>query len=95
MLIFTRNKGEQEKSPLTKSLPPNELQLPLQSVPIATKDVSSNPVHGEVYSIHHNVIKFVSDLRQVGDFLRVLQFPPPYKYCFFLDVVLTSGSDNF
>jgi hypothetical protein len=25
------------------------------------------------------VIKFVSDLRQVGGFLRVLQFPPPIK----------------
>jgi len=27
----------------------------------------------------HYVIKFVSDLRQVGDFLRVLRFPPPIK----------------
>ena len=27
-----------------------------------------NPVHGEVYSIQHYVIKFVSDLRQVGGF---------------------------
>jgi len=26
------------------------------------KVVSSNPVHGEVYSIQHYVIKFVSDL---------------------------------
>ena len=48
------------------------LQLPLQSVPITTKVVSSNPVHGEVYSIQHYVIKFVSDLRQVGGFLQVL-----------------------
>jgi hypothetical protein len=39
------------------------------SVHITTKFVSSNPVHGEVYSIHHYVIKFVSDLRQVGSFL--------------------------
>jgi hypothetical protein len=38
--------------------------------------VDSNPVHGEVYSIQHYVIKFVSDLRQVGGFL---QFPPPVK----------------
>jgi hypothetical protein len=30
--------------------------------------MSSNPVHGEVYSIQHYVIKFVSDLRQVGGF---------------------------
>jgi hypothetical protein len=34
-------------------------------VPITTKVVSSNPVHGEVYSIQHYVIEFVSDLRQV------------------------------
>jgi hypothetical protein len=29
-----------------------------------------NPVHGRVYLIQHYVIKFVSDLRQVGCFLR-------------------------
>ena len=51
----------------------------MQSVPITTKIVSSNPVHGEMYSIQHYVIKFVSDLRQVGGFLRVLRFPPPIK----------------
>jgi len=33
-------------------------------VPITTKVVSSNPVHGQVYSIQHYVIKFISDLRQ-------------------------------
>ena len=33
------------------------LQLPVQSVPITTKVVSSNPTHGEVYSILHYVIK--------------------------------------
>jgi hypothetical protein len=38
----------------------------VQSVPITNQVVSSNPVHGEVYSIQHYVIKFVSDLRQVG-----------------------------
>jgi len=43
---------------------------PLQSVPITTNVVSSNPVHGEVYSKQHYVLKFVSDLRQVGGFLR-------------------------
>jgi hypothetical protein len=51
-----------------------DLQLPVQSVPITTKVVSLNPVHGEVYSIEHYVIKFVNDLRQVGGFLRV----PPF-----------------
>ena len=45
-----------------------DLQLPVQSVPITTKVVSSNPVHGELYSIQHYVIKFVNDLRQVGSF---------------------------
>jgi hypothetical protein len=29
--------------------------------------------------VHHYVIKFVSDLRQVGGFLRVLRFPPSIK----------------
>jgi hypothetical protein len=32
---------------------------------------------GEVYSIQHYVIKFVSGLQQVNGFLRVLWFPPP------------------
>ena len=36
-----------------------DLQLHVQSVPITTKVVSSNPVHGEVYSIQHYLIKFV------------------------------------
>ena len=41
--------------------------------------VSLNPTNSEVYSIQHYVIKFVSDLRQVGGFLQVLRFPPPIK----------------
>ena len=56
-----------------------DLQLPLQSVPITTKVVSSIPAHGEVYSIQHFVIKFASVLRQVRGFLRVLHFSPPIK----------------
>jgi hypothetical protein len=50
------------------------LQLPVQSVPITTEVVSLNPAHGKVYSIQHYVIKFDSDLRQVGGFLWVLRF---------------------
>jgi hypothetical protein len=46
---------------------------------LSTKVVSSNPAHGEVYSIQHYVIKFVSDLQQVSGFLRVVRFPPPIK----------------
>jgi hypothetical protein len=40
----------------------------VQSVPISTKVANLNPAHGEVYSIQHYEIKFVSDLRQVGGF---------------------------
>jgi hypothetical protein len=54
-------------------------QLHVQSVTIPTKVASSNPVYGEVYSMQHYVIKFVSDLRQIGSFLRVLLFSPPIK----------------
>jgi hypothetical protein len=43
----------------------------VHSVPITTEVVSSNHVHGEVYSIHY-MMKLVSDLRQVGGFLRFL-----------------------
>ena len=46
---------------------------------ITIKGVSSNPAYGEVYSIEHYMIKFVSDLRQVDGFLRVLWFTPPIK----------------
>jgi hypothetical protein len=48
------------------------LQLLVQSVPITTKVVSSNPVHGEVYLIQHYVIKFVSDRHNIAEiFLNV------------------------
>jgi hypothetical protein len=57
----------------------SDLQLPMQSVPITTEVLSSNPAHGEVYSIQYYMIKFFSDLQKVGDFLCVLWFPPPTK----------------
>jgi hypothetical protein len=44
-----------------------------------SQNVSSNPTYDLVYSIQHYVIKFVSDLRQVGGFLWVLRFPPPIE----------------
>ena len=56
------------------------LQLPVQSVPITTNVVSSNLVHGKVYLIQYYVIKFVSDLRQVGGFLHQLNWPPQYNW---------------
>ena len=38
--------------------------------------MSSKPTEDELYSIQYYVIKFATDLRQVGGFLR---FPPPIK----------------
>jgi hypothetical protein len=37
-----------------------------------------------MYSIQHYVIKFVSDLQQVGGFLRVLWFRTPIKLASYL-----------
>ena len=48
-------------------------------VPITINIVRSNPAHGEVYSMQHYMIQFVSDLRQVGGFLGVIWFPPSIK----------------
>ena len=45
-------------------------ELPVQSVPITTNVVGSNPAHGRVYTIQHYVINFVSDLWQACGFLR-------------------------
>jgi hypothetical protein len=52
----------------------------VQSVNITTKVVSSNPVDGDMFSMQHYVIKLVSDLRQVGGFLRIHL----YLFWFFL-----------
>ena len=51
----------------------------MQSMHITTTVVSSLPAHDVVCSIQHYVIKFVSDLRYVGDFLWVPLFHPPIK----------------
>ena len=40
---------------------------------------TTHPTHGEVYLIRHYVVKFISDLRQVDGFLRVLWLPPLIK----------------
>ena len=44
-------------------------------MPVSCKALSSNLVHGEAYSIHHYVMKFVAGLW----FIQVLWFPPPIK----------------
>ena len=49
-----------------------DLQLHVESVPITTNVVSSNPLHDDVYVMQHYVIQVVSDLRQVYGFLWVL-----------------------
>ena len=56
-----------------------DIQLPMQSVSITTKVVNSNTVRGEVYSMQHYVIKFVRDLQQVSDVLRIFRFSQPIK----------------
>ena len=42
-----------------------------------TKVVSLNPDHASCTRYQYYAIKFVSDLRQVGGFLRVLRIPRP------------------
>jgi hypothetical protein len=37
-----------------------DLQLHVQSAPITTNVVSSNPVHGEVYYLYNNVVLAMS-----------------------------------
>jgi hypothetical protein len=63
------NKGQTSTPPFWSSeltasinIPMLDLQLPVQSVPITCKVVSSNPADDEVYSMQHYVIKFVTDL---------------------------------
>ena len=56
-----------------------DLPLPIQSVPISNNVTSSNSARGEVYSIQHDVITFVSDLLEICGFHLVLCFPPPIK----------------
>jgi hypothetical protein len=52
----------------------------MQLVPITTEIVSLKPVHGEVYSIQHYLVKFVTDLQQVSGFLRALWCPQLESY---------------
>jgi hypothetical protein len=47
-------------------------------VHVTTEAVSSNPTHGEVYSIQHYVIKFVSDLDRSVVFCRLFMLR---EYC--------------
>ena len=44
-----------------------------------TNVVNSNPAHGEVYSMQYCGIKFVSYLRQVSGFIKILRFPSEFN----------------
>ena len=63
-----------------------DLQLPLQLVLITTNVVSQIMVR--------RVIKFVSDLWQIGGFLRVLRFPPPIKLTDYIAKILLKVAIN-
>ena len=52
-----------------------DLQLHVLSIPITTIVVSSNPTHGEMYSIQFFAINFVSDWQHVGGFLQIFRCP--------------------
>ena len=69
------------------------LKCLVQSVPITTKVLRLNPVHGEVYLIQLYVIKFVSDLRLVGSFIQVLRYPI-YKNIYLIHIFLLILSPN-
>ena len=64
-----------------------DLQLPLQLMPMTTKVVSSNSVHGKVCSIQHYVIKSVTCVRSVvfsgySGFLHKYNCPSRYNWNF-------------
>ena len=47
-----------------------ERMVVVQSVPITTKVVSSNPIHDELHLIQHYVMKFVSDSVVFSSFVQ-------------------------
>jgi hypothetical protein len=56
----------------------NRLQLiTITPCLITTNIVNSNPAQASC--IQYNVMKIVSDLRQLRDFLRVIRFPQPIQ----------------
>jgi hypothetical protein len=64
-----------------------EFTFAIQSAPITTKVVSSNPDNGKVYSIQHFVINFISDFRKrsvvfsrYSGFLYKKNWPPGYNW---------------
>jgi hypothetical protein len=81
-ILYTNKSGRHDITEILLKVALNTINQTNQSFVIANwtaSVVSSNPVHGEMYSIQHWVIKFISDLQQVGGFLRIWGFPPPIK----------------
>ena len=80
-----------------------DLQLHMQPVPITAKVVSSNPAHGEMYSMQHYVIMFVRELGRSVVFSGYsgeagLQFSlgtPERQVCSFLRVLRRGRSVVF
>jgi hypothetical protein len=66
----------------------------MQSVPTTTRVESLNPAHGEVYSIKHYEIKFVSVLRQVDGFLLVIRFSTNKTDCHYITEILLKVALN-
>ena len=69
-----------------------DLQLPVQTVPITTKIVNSNLFHGEVYSIQHYVIKFVSEDNKRWIFIK---YCVEYYYTYFAPVLFVSDDNKW
>ena len=74
-LIWT-SKSRVSYYPETKKI--NYVFIPFRRISYFYND-SSNPVHGEVYSMQLFVIMFVSEFWKVTGFLRILCLPPPIK----------------
>jgi hydrocephalus-inducing protein len=74
MHLRRKMKNEKQKPRHFEIMPPTGVLMPGQRLNVQVKFMPTEEV--EMYSIQNYVIKFVSDLRQVGGFLR---FPPPRK----------------
>jgi hypothetical protein len=61
------------------NLPPFHIRVTCQFSHITNIKNADMFVNGEMYSIQYYVIQFVSDLRQIDGYLRILRFPPPIK----------------
>jgi hypothetical protein len=73
------NFGYEKITQLVDNIPLIYNYLYMQSVLSPLTFLSSNPAQDRCTQYNMYVIKFVSDLRHVGGFFRVLQFSSPIK----------------